>query len=50
MLKLKKKRLKLERLIILVDQEKHYGIRAKQVGLLKRLLKLKLMMIKTPFG
>ena len=45
-----KKRLRQRKLIILVDQEKIYGIKVKQVALYKKLLKLELMMIKTLFG
>ena len=37
MLKLKKKQLKQEKLITSVDQEKKFGIKVKQVDLLKKL-------------
>jgi phosphoribosyl-AMP cyclohydrolase len=45
-----KKLLKRKKLTTLVDLEKLFGIREKQVDLLKKLRKLELMMIKTLFG
>ena len=45
-----KKLLKQNKLTTLVDLEKRSGTKVKLVALLKKLLKLKLMMIKTRFG
>jgi len=50
MFKLLKKLLRQKKLTTLVDLEKLFGIKEKQVDLPKKLKKLELMMIKTQFG